>query len=659
MAPSRSGRDRAAAAVAGAAAGLALAAGLTLVRRVSWTPWLPVWTPLDAALLAGGLALALLVCGGRGAGAWLALAATALFVGVTPASGTPARMLLAGGALLGGAGVAWALRPGARAALPFGAAAGGLALALPLAWQASTLHAAAWLLLPLAALAVGVAGVARPPGSLARAGALLGVGALALGVAARPSPPRYPPPAGAGRPGPSVVLVVLDTLRRDHVSLYGYARPTTPHLDAWARDALVFEEASAASSWTLPSHASLFTGLPPRSHGAHGYRGQRPDSNVTALPPSHETLAERARRAGVATGAVVANPYLLSPELGIAQGFETYELLKPRRGARFLPSERLLRRLAPAQLDRVAWPYVRAPFVTDRAVAWLRAHAQRPFFLFLNYMDVHRPNRQPPDAVVPWEDEIDVPGFYPRLQEVLEGEPLDPRLRRSLVNAYDRELRALDRELGRLLDFLAESGLGERTTVIVTSDHGEYFGEHAMIDHMMGLYAEVVNVPLLVKGPGIAPGRVRRPVQGVDVFPTVLEGLGLDPSGAHAGVSLLRARSAPEGRPIVSEWFSAANGRLREPRFGDRFEDDLITLRQRDLRLFEERDGDVELYDLRRDPYETRDLAAERPDDVARLREALEAWRRRHPRRDGPPLESTGPPPDLPRSQLEALGYAR
>src|SRR5262249_12968071 len=151
----------------------------------------------------------------------------------------------------------------------------------------------------------------------------------------------------------------------------------------------------------------------------------------------------------------------------------------------------------------------------------------RPFFLFVNYLDVHRPNLRRPTPEVPLEDEIAIPRYFPELTSVLRGKPLAERVRRSLVNAYDRELEHLDGELGRLFRWLETSGLSDEVVVIVTSDHGEYFGEHGLIDHAVHLYNEAVDVPLIVKGPGIAPGRIERPVQLVDVFPTALEVLGL------------------------------------------------------------------------------------------------------------------------------------
>ena len=344
------------------------------------------------------------------------------------------------------------------------------------------------------------------------------------GFLAPPGSGHRPPTVrgGASESGPSAILVVLDTARRDHLSLYRYDRETTPHIDRWARNALVFDNATATSSWTLPSHASMFTGLYPRSHAAHGFRGERAWGNAYPLDRERTTLAELASAEGIVTAAIVANHFYLSPRFGLDQGFQSYVVLRPRLGLGFQPADWLAERFSREALEGVRWPYYRAEVVTDLTIEWLETARDRRFFLFVNYMDVHSPNRRPPTPAVPAGAERSPESEGIDLEKPAENLP--PAVRKYLVNQYDRELIRLDRELGRLFAFLASSGLEDRTTVFLTSDHGEYLGEHGLLFHSQHLHDEVINVPLVVRGPGIRPGRSSTPVQSVDLFPAVLEG---------------------------------------------------------------------------------------------------------------------------------------
>jgi arylsulfatase A-like enzyme len=452
----------------------------------------------------------------------------------------------------------------------------------------------------------------------------------------------------------SVVLVVLDTLRRSNLALHGYGRRTTPNLDRWAERALVFDQATSVSSWTMPAHASMFTGLYPRSHGAHGYRSGKQKESTYRLPDACDTLAEIVSRAGLSTAAVVANHLYLEPRFGTDQGFGVYFVDPPRPGFRFPPADALVGRLDPRAADALEWPYLRDTFVTDAALDAVEQLRGQPFFLFVNYLDVHRPNDRPPTPEVPEEDELVVPRYFPELTSVLRGEPIDPRVKRSLVNAYDRELQHLDGELARLLARLAEADLAEETLVIVTSDHGEHFGEHGLVDHAALLYDEVVHVPLLLRGPGIVPGRRADPVSLVDVFPTALEFLGLPVPEACQGASLLQA---PGPREIVSEWYAAANGFLLHSQYRGRFDHDLRSIRIGRWRLLEDATGRIELFDLEADPRELADRAIAEPATVAELRARLAAWEAGHPAGESVPLGDA--PTSRERSEaLRRTGYA-
>ena len=431
--------------------------------------------------------------------------------------------------------------------------------------------------------------------------------------------------------GQSVLLVVADTLRRDHMSLYGYARKTTPHLDAWSQDARVYEAMTSATSWTLPSHASLFTGLFPRTHGAHGFPPTRAWGNAHALDDSHTTLAELARDHGYRTGAIVANHFYLNPTFGLAQGFETYFSPRPRKGLSFPLSDHGVRRFQDFALNEIQWSYYRAEQITDLTQQWLERHGQQPFFLFVNYMDVHSPNYRPADEVIPWEDETNFRDHRYDAVAFTEGRGQDPRIRRDLVNNYDRELRHLDREIGRLLRFLETTGLSERTTVIFTSDHGESLGERNIYFHSGHLYQEVTQVPLILSGPTIQPGRVTQPVQTVDLFPTILETLGVEYEGQTQGTSLGQTASAP----IVAEWYRSENPLFLDEAFAGRFDRSLRTIQSQEWRLFVgDRKEDFELYDLSRDPRESTNLYSSRTDRARTLHQQLQKWLEKHPPAD-------------------------
>lgn len=503
--------------------------------------------------------------------------------------------------------------------------------------------------------AVAFSFVRREPRIGTLAGGALVLALVILGWSAVAPRPRLLgeiplPSAPAPVRNRSVVLVVLDTLRRSSMSLHGYGRSTTPNLDRWAEGALVFDQATSVSSWTLPAHASMFTGLYPRSHGAHGYKSAKQKESTYRLPEACDTLAEIASRAGFATVGVVSNYLYLDRRFGTDQGFMEYFVDPPSQGLRFPPADSLLEKVDKSAQD---WPYFRDTDITDAALQALEDLHGRPFFLFVNYFDVHRPNNRPPTPEVPLEDEIVVPRYFPELMRVMRGEPIDERVRRSLVNAYDRELQHLDSELARLLARLAEPDLAGSTLVIVTSDHGEHFGEHELVDHAALLYDEVVDVPLILRGPGVAPGRSQRPVQVVDVFPTALEHLGLPVPANCQGVSLLRGSE----RDAISEWYAAANGFLLQPVYKGRFEADLRTIRRGRWRLHEDERGKVELYDLELDPRELDDVALAHPEVVLELRGGLAEWVATHPAGEHFELE----PSPSSREREDALrrtGYA-
>jgi len=433
----------------------------------------------------------------------------------------------------------------------------------------------------------------------------------------------------AGR-APDVVLVVLDTVRADHTSLHGYRRTTTPRLDALAQRATVFPRAHATAPWTLPAHASLFTGRTPAEHGAHRVAVPGPDEvGIRPLDARRRTLAEALRDRGYATAGFAANEAFLAPRYGLGRGFDEWSVaLEP------------------------GWK------VADRAVRWLDERADEPVFLFLNVMDAHRPYNVSRRDVDPAWTARRAPGSVALLERaVLSGEPLDRALRDEVIDQYDLGVANADAALGRLLRALEERGRLADAVVIVTSDHGEQFGEHGLALHGRGVQEAALHVPLVVKAPGQeTERRDPRRVSSADVPALLLEAV---PSlGALRGVF---PRTPGSGATLAQVHFGNL-GDVKEP-WAARFREHWTAVYRGDQKLLLSTTGTHRLHDLARDPDEQDDLAPTHPGLVAEMMRALdERWARLdHP---GAPDGSGGgagsepaPLDEETRGRLEALGY--
>lgn len=297
---------------------------------------------------------------------------------------------------------------------------------------------------------------------------------------------------GPGEPaGRDIVLIVLDTVRRDRLDLYGYERSTMPRLTRWAEGAVVFDDAWSVAPWTLPAHASLFTGRLPSRHGAHG-AAWGSQVEAYALPEEADTLAEQLFEEGWATAAVSANLTYVTPRFGLDQGFELFlgGTLRQWKGVRYPDAER----------------------ITDLALGVLQAPRDKPLFLFLNYMDAHAPmvlrQEHLDEPVHPADVPLARPWRERTRQLMADRAPPDPELVRSWSTAYDGELRHLDVHLGRLFDALPAHGIDDEDLVIVLSDHGEFLGEHGLYGHGKALHDEVLRIPLVARGAGLAPERL-------------------------------------------------------------------------------------------------------------------------------------------------------
>ena len=380
--------------------------------------------------------------------------------------------------------------------------------------------------------------------------------------------------AESGR-APLVVVYLVDVLRADHLPLYGYARDTAPELSRFAKDAVVFDQAIASSSWTKPSVASLFTSLLPRDHGCLQF--------YTPLDPALVTLAERLHEQGYGTGAVVVNLLVLAKNMHFDQGFDHFAAP---------PSPR------------------RAEQVVDTALRFLDARRGQPTFLYVHTMDVHTPYLPPPPF-----DRRFPPSPEPGRAAAEPSDYVVPGDLDRIVGQYDGAIAYGDREFGRFLQGLRERGLYDQATIVFLSDHGEELLDHGGWVHGHTLFDELVRVPLVVKYPGRreAGRRVARQVQLLDVLPTILESQGLPVPDGIAGRALEESFTAtgPE-RPAVFETKYREHVAYGARTSGTKYVRHLYPVNEE---LF---------FDLRRDPGErrSRDAGSTRAQDLKRAVEA-------------------------------------
>jgi arylsulfatase A-like enzyme len=329
---------------------------------------------------------------------------------------------------------------------------------------------------------------------------------------------------------PNIILVSIDTLRADHLGAYGYTRDTSSNLDALARDGALFEQAFAQSPWTLPSHASMLTGLGPLAHGALDLHG--------ALNDAYETIAERLAHDGYDTAAFVGGTpsSFIGAQRKLNQGFDFYEHYPhPRPGWGGL----IARRLDHARLKWIDHNVGNASAEIAASLRWLETRASQPFFLFIHLFDVHSKTvRLPYEAPEAFRERfcvgVDADGFdgcdhaghcaSEYLHDLWSGAAPSPSPEtiERLKCLYDGGIAFVDDEMGRFFDELRRLGLWENTLVVVTSDHGEAFLEHGVPDHTE-LYDEILRVPLILHGPGVPKGqRFPTYARTVDIAPTIL-----------------------------------------------------------------------------------------------------------------------------------------
>jgi arylsulfatase A-like enzyme len=435
------------------------------------------------------------------------------------------------------------------------------------------------------------------------------------------SPQRLSRPAAGqtvsgSRPLPNIVLVTLDTVRAANLSVYGYSRRTTPHLEELVKRGVVFERAFATAPWTLPSHASLFTGRWPHQLSA---------DYASPLDSTYPTLAEYLAGYGYRTAGFVANLGYCSRDTGLARGFEHYEDYQRSLG-QIASSSTLVRKVADnfnlrrvlqndQHLNRIG-----AAELNDRVLTWASSHAVSPFFVFINYFDAHEPYL-PPESVArrfgPGRKQDQLSPLHHWLWDVsVDHRTMTADELREEIDAYDASIAYLDERLSALIDEMTRLHLLDNAVIVITSDHGEEFGEHGVFDHGYTLYRQALQVPLVILAPGQAPGahRVRVPVSLRNVPATIADLVGLGPGAPFPGESLKSHWAASDGRTadgagsldaLLSEvgraigqpaWFPASKGGMK-------------ALFYKGFHYIQNGDGQEELYELDADPLEERDVA--------------------------------------------------
>jgi len=337
-----------------------------------------------------------------------------------------------------------------------------------------------------------------------------------------------------GRP-PNVVIVILDTVRADRVSALGYGRETTPNFDAFAAEATLFTDAVAQAPWSVPSHATLFTGQ---------YPGEHRTTTVRPVFSAPDPLPARLSAAGYGTHAVSPNGYV-GPATGFGRGFDTFETFSGVAVPEWLATAGapLVHGLTDSPLRRPLEGLFNAvrrrdTMTTDHtappddglvgAVETRLASARPPYFLFVNLLDCHLPRSPAPEHAARFLDDDlrDVPLPTTERGHVLSDGGLDSRQRRALSQLYDADLRTMDDRLGRLLDAVGRAA-GE-TLVVLAADHGEHLGEFGIVGHQYSVFEPAVSVPLAVQFPDGGPDRVDEQVELRRVFHTVLDAAGVE-----------------------------------------------------------------------------------------------------------------------------------
>lgn len=437
--------------------------------------------------------------------------------------------------------------------------------------------------------------------------------------------------ASAATP-PNIILIIIDTLRSDHLGCYGYRRATSPTMDAIAAEGVRFDQAISAASWTTPAVMSIFTSLPPFLHQTVSYS--------TMLPEGMTTLAAELKKGGYQTAAIIVNPYA-SSKFGFNRGFDLYDD----------NSIQLAAGLGDLDLNNNSV----SDKVTQYAVKWLKSSRQsdRPFFLHLFYFDPHY-DYMPPSPYDGMFTDPDYSGGQDGSKiTTLDGKPLTRADKEQIIGLYDGEIRYTDDQIKTLIDTLRNMNLMTNTLLVITGDHGEEFWDHGTVAHGHTLYDELLRVPLIMRWPKAIKQKqvVAEQVSLIDLMPTVLDMVGLPIPIQCRGQSLVSLLKSSASRTFIERpVFSETASKIP-----------LKSIRTPSQKLIEySREKTFEAYDLDNDPFECDDLAL-MPNYAGfqPLLTAYQDWKKQNAEFNATnhPAQTIQIDPQL-MKQLKSLGYA-
>jgi len=423
-------------------------------------------------------------------------------------------------------------------------------------------------------------------------------------------------------PPHGIILISLDTLRADHLGVYGYHRNTSPSIDAFSRESIVFEHAVAQASWTLPSHMSIMTSLYPSFHGVYGMTKNK------YLSSKHVTLAELLREGGYRTAAFTDGGWM-HPAFGFHQGFDVYDGKQKEGIAKILP----------------------------KVKKWLDENRSNPFFLFVHCLDIHAPYDPPPPYNTIFHDFT----YTGKLENILAASEKKTQLNdediRHFVALYDGGIRYTDEKIGEFLSYLRESGLEDQSVIIIISDHGEEFMEHGGLLHEQLYYRPNLQIPLIMRIPDYPrkETRVNELVQSIDLLPTILEISGLPPHPEAQGKSVL-----PLIKKKRKNFINRIAGKIFHPRqkdsrsaFAEHETDDYSIITNGYQLIYDTKPFSIQLFDLKDDPLAQNNIAKDHDAIVERLLSQFKEVYSTKPGDKVPTLTLD----EQTREQLKALGY--
>ncbi len=521
-------------------------------------------------------------------------------------------------------------------------------------------------------------------GLLAGLVGVVAVAAAAFGAWAltRPDATTATTPPPATEAPPNVLVILWDTTRADRMSLYGHDVASTPKMAAWAKKhGVVFQNAVSPDMWTVPSHASLFTGLASTTHGA--------GNEHKWLDNAHVTLAEYLSENGWDTYAFSANPNLSPQRLNLVQGFQEVDLswgpgfkrpslMNMKR--KLIPEDKSTE-ISPANEAGMKTSFYNAAPVTHKAfVKWLdeREDPKKPFLAYLSYMEAHKPRipsmaarkRVADQATLELGLATDLT-YDSQLLYSYGKKSYTPEELEAVRRVYDATLVDLDDATSSLLEDLESKGILRNTIVVFTSDHGEQLGEHQLFGHRAGVYEPLLHVPLVISWPKeVSPRTIAEPVSNTRIFATLMDLLELPgpPTPWVKGSLLDAAQQAPTvfAETIGYDKLGFKKVNKAHPDLkGDDWAVIYKSVRKGNLKLIQGHDPESmevvrsQLFDLDADPHELHDLSTEQPGATAELGRAIEEWQDTivHWTPEGADVPVEHEPSEAQRKQLEMLGY--